>query len=163
MEEYKISEDQLIIAKEFFSSDNIDALTKQSRKINTTQPNFSAVVLALEMYGLNRVFVEDILESIFVVYFVQTELRKKNIAKISTVDIEKNIKWFGDFIMYYNMEKECGTADLEKIKFLRDDTVLRFAIATLQGLFGDYKKIPWEVVISYFALLKGIEMGAEKG
>lgn len=163
MNSFNISAEELKSAQDFFCSNDIDMLTAQSFKINKAQPNFTAVVLALEVHGLDRLKVEDILESIFVVYFAQTELRKKLIATISHGQIRKNIERFGQFINYYNNEKENGGQDLSEIKFLRDNIVLEFAINTLQRLFGDLSKIPVEVIFSYFAVLKAIEIGAEKG
>ena len=120
------------------------------------------VVLALEMHGLDRIKVEDLLESIFIIYYAQTELRKKIIRQISVGQIKNNIKWFEEFIKYYNEEKEFRTGDLSEIKFLRDNIVLDFALKTLRDLFYDSTKIPKEVIFGYFALLKAIEMGAEK-
>jgi len=163
MHEFNISENELKTAIDFFSNNDIEVLTVQSIKINQSQPNFSAVVLALEMHGLDRSKVEDILESIFVVYYAQTELRQRIINQISFGQIKKNIKWFEEFIRYYNDEKQIGSNDLLSIKFIRDNVVLDFALNTLRNLFIDSTKIPREVVFSYFSLLKAIEIGAEKG
>ena len=162
MQGFNISVDQLKAARDFFSGNDIEVLTAQSIKINRGQPNFTATVLALEMHGLDRIKVEDLLESIFVVYYAQTELRKKTIYPISFGQIKKNIKWFEEFISYYNGENKIGNQDLTQIKFIRDDIVLDFALNTLRNLFGDPAKIPVEVVFSYFALLKAIEIGTEK-
>jgi hypothetical protein len=162
MDGYKISEEQLKIAADFFHRNDLETLTAQSMKINTSQPNFTAMMLALEMHGLNRIIVEDLLESIFIVYYAQTELRKKTINPISAGQIKKNIKLFEDFLKYYNKEKEFETGDLSEIKFLRDDLVLQFAVNTLRNLFTDITRIPREVIFGYFALLKAIEIGAEK-
>jgi hypothetical protein len=163
MNGFNISESELKAAKNFFSDSDVEALTAQSLKINKSQPNFTAVVLALEMHGLNRIKVEDLLESIFVVYYAQTELRKRRINQISTGQIKKNAQGFEEFIKYYNVEKEIGSDDLSEIKFIRDNIVLNFALTTLRDLFGDSTKIPKEVVFAYFALLKAIEIGADKG
>ncbi len=162
MNSFSISVDELKSAQDFFSGSDIDVLTSQSIKINKKQPNFTAVVLALEMLGLNRFKVEDLLESIFVVYFAQTELRKKSIATISSGQVKKNIEKFGEFISYFNDERKEGSHDLSEIKFLRDNTVLEFALKTLHKIFGDLAEIPDEVTFSYFAILKAIEIGAEK-
>lgn len=162
MNHFNISVEELESAQNFFYDNDIDVLTVQSIKINRKQPNFTATVLALEMHGLDRLKVEDLLESIFVVYFAQTELRNKSIATISTGQLKKNIEWFGQFISYFNAEKKDGSQDLSEIKFLRDNIVLEYAIRTLQRIFGDITKIPKEVIFSYFAVLKAIEIGAEK-
>ena len=159
---YNISSDELNTAQEFFASNNIATLTAQSIKINKSQPNFTAVVLALEMHGLDRIKVEDLLESIFVVYYAQTELRKKSIRQISVGQIKKNIQWFEEFISYYNEEDSAGSSDLSQIKFIRDEVVLNYAAKTLRDLFSEASMIPREVVFSYFSLLKAIEIGAEK-
>jgi hypothetical protein len=116
----------------------------------------------LEQFGLSRIIVEDLLESIFVIYYIQTALNKKHIPAISSGQVFKNVAWFGQFIEYYNEEKKSFSADLSEIKFLRDNIVLNFAATTLRHLFGGVTNIPKEVIFSYFALLKGIEMGAEK-
>ena len=71
------------------------------------------------MHGLDRVKVEDILESIFIVYYAQTELRKKTISQISAGQIKKNVKWFEEFIKYYNEEKEYATCSRILLKFRR--------------------------------------------
>jgi hypothetical protein len=163
MEGFNISEEELSAAKGFFEHSSIAALTAQSAKINKSQPNFTALVLALEMHGLNRMRVEDLLESIFIVYYVHTELREKTINQISAGQIKKNIKHFEGFVKYYNAEKGFGTGDLSQIKFLRDDVVSNYAVSTLRAMFDDLAKIPKEVVFGYFALLKAIEIGAEKG
>ncbi len=68
MNRFSISADELKSSRDFFSGNDIDVLTAQSFKINKRQPNFTAVVLALELYGLDRIKVEDLLESIFVIY-----------------------------------------------------------------------------------------------
>ena len=162
MNGFSLSEEELRTAKDFFSHNEIEVLKAQARKINKSQPNFSAVVLGLEMHGLDRMKVEDLLESIFVVYYAQTELRKKTINQISAGQIKKNVKWFEEFIKYYNKEKEVRTGDLSEIKFLRDNIVLDFAVNTLHDLFDDLTQIPKELIFGYFALLKAIEIGAEK-
>lgn len=115
------------------------------------------------MHGLDRSKVEDILESIFVVYYAQTELRQRKIHQISFRQIKENIEWFGEFIRYYNDEKQIRSDDLLSIKFIRDNVVLDFAINTLRNLFIHSTKIPIEVVFSYFSLLKAIEIESEKG
>lgn len=162
MYSYNITKDQLETAKQFFRDSSIDVLTDISIKINKDQPKFTAVLLALEMHGLDRNAVEDLLESIFIVYYIQTHLNKKSIPTISSGQVVKNVNWFGQFINYYNQEKSDLSADLSQIKFLRDEIVLTFAVDTLHNLFGDIRNIPKEVVFGYFGLLKGIEMAAEK-
>ena len=69
MKEFHITQGELDDARSFFSDSSIELLTSHSIKINTSQPNFSTVVLALERDGLDRPTVEDLLESIFVIYF----------------------------------------------------------------------------------------------
>lgn len=162
MTQFCISPDELKSAQNFFSENDIDSLRAQAIKINRKQPSFTAVVLALEKTGLDRIKVEGLLESIFVVYFAQTELRKKSIATISDGQIKKNFTRFGEFINHYNAESKSGRQDLSKIKFLRDNVVLQFALNTLQNNFGDLAAIPKVVLFSYFAVLKAIEVGAEK-
>lgn len=161
MSEYKITTNQLETTKRFFRDSSIETLTTVSRKINREQPNFTAVVLALEKHGLNRIVVEDLLETIFIIYYIQTDLNKKSIPTISSGQVTKNVTWFGQFIEYYNQEKNDIAPDLSQINFLRDEIVLNFAAETLRNLFGDIIKIPKEVIFAYFALLKGIEIGAE--
>lgn len=162
MNSFYISVEELKSAIDFFSDNEIDVLTNQSYKINKEQPNFTSIVLGLEMCGLDPLKVEDLLESIFVIYFAQTELRDKTIATISIEQFRKNIEWFGQFNSYFNDEKQDGKQDLSEIKYLRDDVVLEYAVKTLQRLFSDISKVPKEVIFSYFAVLKAIEMGAEK-
>lgn len=158
MNNFHITRDQLEKAKLFFRESSIDKLTAISIKINTEQPNFTGVLLALQMHGLDRIKVEDLLESVFIVYYAQTFLNKKSIRTISSGQVAENVKLFGQFIDYFNREK----SDSAQIKFLRDEIVLHFAVETLHNLFGDIKDVPIEVVFGYFALLKGIEIGAEK-
>jgi len=162
MKEFYITQDELDNARSFFSDSSIELLTSQSIKINTSQPNFSTVVLALERDGLDRPTVEDLLESIFVIYFAQTTLRGQKINQISFGQILKNVKWFESFIKYYNKEKEFGSDNLSEIKFVRDEVVLKFALNTLKNLFGDISSSPKVVIFSYFAVLKAIEIGVEK-
>jgi len=163
MHEFNISENELKIAQDFFSCNDIELLTAQAIKINQSQPNFSAVVLALEMHGLQRSKVEEILESIFVVYYAQTVLKQRIINQITFQQIKENVRWFEEFIRYYNEEKQIGSDDLLLIKFIRDNVVLDFALNTLRNLFINSTNIPREVVFGYFSILKAIEMGAEKG
>ena len=162
MNDFNITRDQLETAKRFFRESSIDKLTTISTTINKEQPNFTSVLLAMEMHGLDRIKVEDLLESVFIIYYAQTLLNKKHIPTISSGQVVKNVNWFGQFIDYYNNEKSDSSADRSQIKFLRDEIVLNFAVDTLRNLFGDIKDIPKEVAFGYFALLKGIEMGAEK-
>ncbi len=119
-------------------------------------------MLALERDGLDRPTVEDLLDSIFVIYFVQTTLRGQKINQISSGQILKNVKLFESFIKYYNKEKEFGSDNLSEIKFVRAEVVLKFALNTLKNLFGDISSIPKMVIFSYFAVLKAIEIGVEK-
>ena len=100
----QITIDELREAKRFFSQDNITILENQAKEINVAQPNFTATILAMEMHGLSRDKVEDLLESIFVIYYVQTVLRRKKLNTISIGQIAKNIKWFGSFITFYNKD-----------------------------------------------------------
>jgi len=160
---YLISKNELLKAKDFFSNSEIDLLTDISIRINSEQPNFSAAVLAFELNGIDRVKTEDILESIFTIYYIHIVLKKVMINTISSGQIKKNIKWFGDFLIYYNKENEYGTVNILEMKFLRDDIVLNYALDTLLLIFGALENIPKEVVFAYFAILKGIEIGAEKG
>jgi len=162
MSDYKITADQIETSKRFFRDSDIATLTAVSRKFNKEQPNFTAVVLALEKHGINRIIVEDLLESIFIIYYVQTYLNKKSIPTISSGQLAKNVTWFGQFIEYYNQEKIDIAPHLSQLNFLRDEIVLNFAVETLHNLFGEIIKIPREVIFAYFALLKAIEIGAEK-
>jgi hypothetical protein len=159
----QVTEDEIKIARNFFKQTDISVLEKQAGKINTEQPGFTAAIFAMEMHGLERIMTEDLLESIFVVYYVYTELRKIKLNTIGLDQIAKNIKWFESFIQFYNKEKASGDcADLKNAKFLKDDTVLTYAAETLRDLFGTAGNIPLEVVYPYFALLKGIETEAER-
>jgi len=162
MSEYKITKEQLETAKRFFRDSDVDTLTTVSKKINKEQPNFTAVLLALEKHGLNRIIVEDLLESIFIIYYIQTVLNNKSMPTISTGQIAKNVAWFSQFINYYNQENDNASTDLAQLQFLRDDLVLHFAAETLRNSFADISNISKEVIFAYFALLKGIEIGAEK-
>lgn len=162
MDKFNITKEQLETAKQIFRDSSIEKLTSISTTINKEQPNFTGVLLALEMHGLDRIMVEDLLESIFIIYYAQTQLNQKSIPTISSGQVVKNVNWFGQFIDYYNNEKSDRSSDLSQIKFLRDEIVLNFAVDTLKTLFGDIKNIPKEVVFGYFGLLKGSEMGAEK-
>jgi len=163
MQEFNISAKELKTAIDFFSKNDIEVLTAQSIKINKSQPGFSAVVLALERHGLQRSAVEEILESIFVVYYAQTVLKQRIINQITFRQIKENVKWFEEFIKYYNEEKQIGSDDLLSIKFIRDNVVLDFALNTLSNLFINPTNMPKEVVFGYFSILKAIEMGVEKG
>lgn len=163
MHEFGISENDVKTSKDFFSNSEIEVLTAQSIKINQTQPIFSAVVIAMEMHGLDRSKVGDILESIFVIYYAQTEIRKRDIKQISFEQIKENIKGFEEFIKYYNDEKKSSSVDLLSIQFIRDNVVLEFALNTLRKLFVNPVRTPREVVFAYFSLLKAIEIGAENG
>jgi len=163
MPKFNISEIELETAIDFFSNNDIEVLTAQSININQSQPNFSAVVLAFEMNGLQRSKVEEILESIFVVYYAQTEIKQRIINQITFGQIKENIRWFEEFIRYYIEEKQIGSDDLLSIKFIRDNVVLDFALNTLRNLFINSTNIPREVVFGYFSILKAIEIGAEKG
>ncbi len=162
MSNFNITKEKLEESKQFFLNNTIDVLTNISIEINTEQPNFTGVLLALEMHGLDIIEVEELLETIFVIYYAQTRLHKRSIAEITIEEVFKNVSWFEQFIGYYNDEKNDKSSDLSEIKFLRDDIVLDYAFETLETLFGEAQNIPKEVVYGYFALLKGIEMGAEK-
>jgi hypothetical protein len=111
--------------------------------------------------GLHIDKVEDLLESIFVIYYVQTKIRKTKIKPISIDQINKNMKWFEDCLKYYYKEIEYGNADIEKMLFLKDRTLMLYAVDKLQNIFGNIKNIPKEVVYAYLSLLKGIEIVAE--
>lgn len=162
MDKFNITKEQLETAKRIFRDSSIEKLTSISTTINKEQPNFTGILLALQIHGLDRIIVEDLLESIFIIYYAQTRLNQNSIPTISSGQVVKNVNWFGQFIEYYNHEKLDRSSDLSQIKFLRDEIVLKFAVATLETLFGDITNIPKEVVFGYFGLLKGIEMGAEK-
>ena len=158
-----ITEEELDKSINFFKQNNISILENQARKINKKQPNFTAMIYAMEMHGFSRVIVEDILETIFVVYYIQTELRNIEINTISIGQIAKNQQSFSEFISYFNTEKKYGEKiDLSKVTFLKDQIVLNYAVKTLQRLFKKVEKFPNEIVIPYFAILKAIELGAEK-
>lgn len=159
----KITNDEIIKAEMFFSQNNVDILAAQARRFNKEQPNFTATVRAMEMHGLAIEKVEDLLLSIFVIYYVQTVLKKKRVNTISIGQIAKNIASFESFLNFYNKEKTFeADVDLSKVKFINDETVLHYALLKLIKLFGTIRDIPREVFFSYFALLKGIEIGAEK-
>ena len=158
-----ITEEELDKSINFFKQNNISILENQARKINKKQPNFTAMIYAMEMHGFSRVIVEDILETIFVVYYIQTELRNIEINTISIGQIAKNQQSFSEFISYFNTEKKYGEKiDLSKVTFLKDQIVLNYAVKTLQRLFNKVEKFPNEILIPYFAILKAIELGAEK-
>jgi len=162
MSDFKITVEQLEFAKRFFRDSHIDTLTATSSKINREQPNFTAVALAWQKHGLNIISVEDLLETIFIVYYIQTTLNKKSIPTITFGQIVKNVNEFIQFNEYYNLERDNVAMDLSQIKFIRDELVLTFAAETLSSSFGTVGNIPREVFLGYFALLKAIERGAEK-
>lgn len=162
MTKYHITGEQLEKAEMFFEESSVDVLTDISIRINTEQPNFTAVLLQLEMFGLIQPDVEDLLESVFVVYYAQTVLNRKSIPAISLEEIMENVDRFAQFITNFNQEKAAHSPDLNQNEFLRDEIVLHYALEKLNYLFGDYRNIPNEVTFTYFGLLKGIELGAEK-
>jgi hypothetical protein len=131
-----ITEEELDKAINFFKQKDIPILENQARKINKKQPNFTAMIYAMEMHGFTREVVEDILETIFVVYYIQTELRKIDTTTISIGQIVKNQQSFAEFITYYNTENKFDDKmDLSKVNFIKDQIILNYAASTLQNLF----------------------------
>ncbi len=147
----------------FFHNNELTVLENQSRKINKKQPSFTAMIYAFEMHGYTRNITEEILESIFVIYYAYTELLKIDIDTISTGQIAKNQKLFMDFIDLYNKErKHEDKLDFKKIDFIKSNVVLNYALQKLLSVFNDIDNFPNEIITPYFALLKAIEYGANK-
>jgi hypothetical protein len=162
MNDFTISKSQLEAARAVFRDGSTEELTRIAIAINTEQPNFTAVMLALELCGLDRTQVEDMLESIFVVYYAQTRLNKRRLRAVSEAHVFKNSRKFAAFIADYEKKKAQFPIEDFDIKYLRDETVILFAMEILQRVFPDGVIMPKEVVIGYVALLKGIEEAAEE-
>lgn len=158
-----VTQDEIDTAVRFFHGNDISVLEQQAREFNTAQPSFTALIFAWEKDGIPRGITEDILESIFVVYYVYTKLKGFHINEISIGQFEKNLRSFEGFLRLYNKEKAApGGLDVSKLHFLKDKAVSAYGARTLADAFGDAREIPKQVILSYFALLKAIEYGAEK-
>ncbi len=158
-----LTEKELKESIEFFQQKDINILENQARKINQKQPNFTAMIYAFEMLGYTRDMTEEILESIFVIYYAYTELLKIELNTISAGQISKNQNAFIQFINFYN--KEHGhedKLDFSKFNFIKNQVVLNYAMQKLLLVFKSIKEIPNEILFPYFALLKAIEFGVEK-
>jgi hypothetical protein len=159
----QVLQEEIDEAISFFRNNREDVLADQARKFNEEQPNFTGTVLAMEMHGLARDKVEDLLESLFVVYYVFTVLRKLRIGRIGIGQLKKNIESFAQFLKYYHMEKSLdGSVDRSKVTFIKDRVILVYAATTLSKILEHGERYRNEVVFPYMALLRAIEHGAEK-
>jgi hypothetical protein len=158
-----ITEIEIKLSEKFFNENDESVLREHAKTVNTHQPAFSAVFGAMEMHGVDGYKVDDLFRSVFVINYIYTIIKKINIRRISSGQIEKNIRLFENFIEFFNKEKNFEeNIDLKKITFLTDETTLFYAVKILLQAFGDIKNIPNVVLFPYFALLKAIETGAVK-
>ncbi len=158
-----VTQREIDTAVKFFSGKDIPILERQAREFNTAQPSFTALVFAWEKDGIPRFITEDILKSIFVVYYVYAKLRGLHIEEISAGRIAKTLESFTAFLQLYTKEKaDADGMDVCKMQFINDTTVLKYGAESLAGAFGDAGGAPNHVLMPYFALLKAIELGAEK-
>lgn len=161
MNNFSIRKDHLETSIQLFQTGSAVELSKIAFKFNQEQPNFAQVLLSFELNGLDRAIIDDLLESVFVIYYAHAQLNKRNIPPVLMDDLFRNVKGFKEFIQYYNQERNELTAYLSQIIFLRDDLVLNYAIETLHQVFNHVEHIPNEVIFGYLGLLKCIELGAE--
>ena len=156
----ELTEKELNEALDFFENNEISILEKQAIKFNKKQPTFTGLIYAFEMHGYTRDKTEEILESIFVIYYAYTEILKIEINTISIGQIKKNQQSFSEFIELYNKEYQYeDKIDLVKFSFIKNKAVLNYAVQKLLSIFESVEKFPNEITFPYFALLKAINMG----
>jgi len=151
-----LTQEELDVAFDFFSQSSIPVLTEVCTSSNIQQPLFSAIIFAWGKFGVPMDRMEELLESIFVIYYAHTEIRKQKLPQISVEVVSKNLLEFQSFIRYYNKETTLGQEAIA-MTFLEDKIALRHAIESLGDAFDGIEHVPSEVICGYVALLKSVE------
>ena len=155
-----ITFEELSLSQQFFRENSIEKLTEVAYAINTEQPVFTRVIFSFEHAGIDVALMEDLMESILIVYYVHTHIRKKRIPEITLEDVMKNMSGYAQFLKHFSASGQQAPENLSEHKFLEDEFVLAYATQLLKGSNAHVQDIPKEVAFGYFALLKSIELAA---
>jgi len=156
-----VTAEDLNAAQLFFMSEDENALAAQCVKINQHQPCFTDVMRSLEMQGLPIEQVEDLLEAVFVVYYAYTEVNRLSLKTISMMEVINQVELYVIFINNYNRLKQVGHKSIDDLMFLSNPAVVEFAASKLKDIYRVTANIPREASVSFFALLKAIEVEVE--
>ena len=151
-----LSQSEIDRAIDYFSQNSIETLTATCTSFNINQPTFSGIVLAWGKFGVPMDRLEDLLESIFVIYYAHTEIRRRKFPQISLEVFSKNLLKFQSFIKLYEKETRPNQEAIA-MTFLEDKIALRHALDSMADAFDGIEYVPSEVTIAYVALLKSIE------
>lgn len=152
-----ITNQQIKFAEKFFKNQPESVLGKTAAQMNQTHPIIPQVMIALENSGASGYDVDEIMLKILTVWFIYEKIQDKQIKPIEESDFEKNMKTLMSFIKYFNGEIQTGGKDIYKMKYLKDNTLERYAFDFLHQYYEGIENIPSECFYPFFAMLKCLE------
>lgn len=155
-------QEELNLSLQFFSNNAIDVLTEVAQAINLQQPVFTKVVFSFEHSGIEDGILEDMMESILIVYYVHSYMRKQVIPEITLEDVMGNLGGYAKSLQKFRESGRDTQDDFTAHAYLEDRVVLNYASRLLAKSFQDVRDIPKAVTYGYFALLKSIELAVSK-
>lgn len=162
MFQYAITQQELDKSLQFFRDSTLEVLAEVAYVINIQQPVFTQVIFSFEHAGLDVGIMEDLMESILVVYYVHSHIRKRVIPELTLEDIMGNLGGYAKSLQQFKESGHGAQDDVTGHAYLEDVVVLNYARRLLVQSFPNLCDIPKEVSYGYFALLKSIELAAAK-
>jgi len=159
---HEISDDEIAKAKRFFKLNPEHVLEKTARQFNTEQPIFTGAAELWQMDGVPIEMVEDMLESLFWIYYVIRHIKKNVPKRITEEDVKDGISAYAAFIAYYNS----STDPKEKQKLLdfgyfKNNSVFRCVSEVISNNYSHFEEMKphKDVFVVYFATMRCIEIG----
>lgn len=156
-----ISHGDLIKAKSFFEKNQISTLEMMARQFNKEQPFFTAAAFAWETMNMPDHAVDELLQSIFEVYYVVRILQSHNINTITEKEIQAGIMLFGEFNAFYKASGALKSNDnLIKKAFFKNEAVFELSINVMMRSFVDDDAIirNKDGLMVYHSILRSIEV-----
>ncbi len=147
--------EELEKAKIIFQTKGPEILGRICFRINKEQPNISSAMLALEANGQTRIQTENLMESLFVIYYLFRNIRENKIKYISEHQIKSNCEKFASLLKMHESEKRFS--DYTPPLFLKDKLIMQYCTKTLSNNFENEDLAYFSAPFMYFSLIKSIE------
>ncbi len=158
-----ITKKELQKAIDYFENTSTRKLKRKIDSINNRQPVLDQFIVVIGKSNLLWDMIEDIIISIYIIYYAHTEVKKRRFGKIDEGALLENTIAFDKFLLFFLKEsKHNDSIDFARANFIRDRVALTYCFTMLSDIFGGAKNIPREILLPYFGLLKTIELEAQR-
>jgi|ERR1035437_3917756 hypothetical protein len=162
---HEISDDEIAKAKSFFKLNPEKILEATARQFNTEQPLFTGAAALWETEGVPIKTVEDMLESLFWIYYVIRYIKKTPQRKITDEAVKNSIDAYAEFIAYFNSSTDAKERQkLLDFGYFKNNSVFRCASEVISSNYEHVNEMKThkDAFVVYFALLRCIELGQVK-